>query len=90
MSEHLSAGDLLRIEAITAFRLGREGEGSDALVRFIDTLAPLLEQNGAHFGADEAALLNEIIEAQQRGDYLFVADLLEHILPCTAFGNLFC
>lgn len=86
MSESHSECYLLRIEAITAFRLGREGEGSDALVRYIDAIAPFLNQGAARLGADEAALLNEIIHAQQRGNYLFVADLLEYLLPQTALG----
>lgn len=80
--------DLQRVRAITAFRLGREGEGSAALVKFIDCLAPALERNSDLLGGDEATLLNEIMAAQQRGDYLFVADLLEYLLPATALGGI--
>lgn len=86
MNTGLSDAESLRSEAITAFRLGREGEGSAALVKYIDAIVPWMECNGALLGADEVALLNEIIAAQQRCDYLFVADLLEYLLPQTALG----
>lgn len=88
MNKLQSECDLQRLQAITAFRLGREGEGSNALVKFIDGLAPVLESNSALLGPDEAALLSEIMAAQQRGDYLFVADLLEYLLPATALGGI--
>ncbi len=78
--------DIYRVEAIEAFRLGMEGKGSDAMMRLMDCMAPLLEINAAHLGADEAALLNLIADAQQRGDYIFVADLLEYMVPDSALG----
>jgi len=80
--------EALRIEAITAYRLGREAEGSDALVKYVDAIAPLLERSGLLLGADEAVLLQEVMAAQQRGDYLFVGDLLEYLLPATALGGI--
>ncbi len=78
--------DIYRMEAIEAFRLGMEGKGSDAMMRLMDCMAPLLENNAAHLGADEAELLNLIADAQQRGDYIFVADLLEYMVPDSALG----
>ena len=64
-----SAADLMR--------LGRDGEGNAAFARVIERLQ-------AELGAlDSAALaplfptFEAIVAAQQRGDLLFVADLLE-------------
>ncbi len=78
--------DIYRMEAVEAFRLGMEGKGSDAMMRLMDCMAPLLESNAAHLGTDDAELLNLIAEAQQRGDNIFVADLLEYMIPDSAFG----
>ena len=75
---------IYRVEAVEAFRLGMEGRGSDAMMRLMDCMAPLLESNAADFGANEAELLRLIVDAQQRGDYIFVADLLEYMVPESA------
>ena len=80
--------DRRRMEAVEAFRLGKENQGSDALVKFMDCLASFLEDNSTLLGRDEEELLGEIIAAQHRGDYIFVADLLEYILPNTALGSV--
>lgn len=76
-----------RVEAVEAFRLGMEGRGSDALMRLMDCLAPALEANAALLGANEVELLNLMVAAQQRGDYIFVADLLEHLFPNSALAS---
>ena len=88
MNNMKTEGQQLCMSAIRAFRLGKEGEGSSALVQFIDRLAPMLESNSVAIGEDEAALLQEIVAAQQRGDYIFLADLLEYLLPQTTLGSL--
>lgn len=80
--------DIYRTEAIESFRLGMEGKGSDAMMRLMDCITPLLKINSSHLGTDETALLNLIIDAQQRGDYIFVADLLEYMIPDSALGLL--
>lgn len=69
------------LEAKTAFRVGRLAEGNTALVEFVD----LLQQALAALD-DEAVVraigphVKAIVEAQERGDVLFVADLLEYEL----------
>jgi hypothetical protein len=83
-----SVCDIYRVEAVEAFRLGMEGKGSDALMRLMDCLAPVLEANGDLLGSNEVELLNHIVAAQQRGDYIFVADLLEHVFPGSVLGSL--
>ncbi len=65
-------------EAARSFRLGQESAGSDAMVRIVDSLGFLAEDP-----ARSAALLpviQLILSAQGRGDYLLVADLLLHEL----------
>ncbi len=63
------------------FRVGMEAGGSDALIRFIDTFeVHLREQADTTRAAVIAPLLNNIIQAQLRGDFLYVADLLEYEL----------
>ena len=67
--------------AVRCFRLGIEGEGSRHLIAFIDALEPLL--NGAA-GAELQRInpiLNLIVQAQGRKDFLGVADLLEYHNP---------
>ncbi len=81
--------DIYRMEAVEAFRLGMEGKGSDAMMRLMDCMTPLLESNVTHLGANEMELLNLIAEAQQRGDYIFVADLLEYMVPDSALSMSF-
>ena len=77
-----------RLKAIISFRVGMEGKGSAALVDFIDCLAPEMENNSSLVGAEEANLFEQIFSAQQRGDYIFLADLLEYVLPNTKLGPL--
>ena len=68
---------------VKAFRLGQESQGGGATVNFMDCLASLLEANSKMFAQDEVEFLDEIFAAQQRGDYIFVADLLGYIFPNT-------
>ncbi len=78
--------DIYRVEAVEAFRLGMESRGNDSLMRLMDCLEPLLAKNSAALGKNEEELLNLVVAAQQRGDYIFVADLLEYMLPNSALG----
>lgn len=80
--------DQYRMESIEAFRLGMEGQGSDALVRFIDCLVPFMESNSAMLGQDESELLNLVFAAQQRGDYVFIADILQYVFPNSVLGRI--
>lgn len=65
--------------AATAFRLGMEGQASQDLVRFIDSFLPVLQDPDRAADCKEInPLLNEVLAAQSRKDYLRVADLLEY------------
>ena len=75
-------------EVIESFRLGREGQGSAALAKLIDLLLPMLEQRKGEIVQDDIILLNNIITAQERGDYLYVADILEYLLPSSMLGKV--
>jgi hypothetical protein len=64
--------------AVRAFRLGMDGDGNDALVQFIDALSRALVQGTLRVPeAELLPLLALALQAQQRGDLLRVADLLE-------------
>lgn len=64
--------------AVQAFRLGMDAAGCEALAIFSQTLESAFRSAYAPLPADAfPALLNELAEAQQRGDNLRVADLLE-------------
>ena len=78
--DHLRAA---LMQTVSSFRVGMTSRGNDALVRFVTLLQNRLDGKGT----DEAAApflphLGEIIQAQERGDWLRVADLLEfELLP---------
>jgi hypothetical protein len=87
MSKNEACSDYLS-EVIESFRLGREGQGSTALAKVIDFMAPRMEQHAAELTQDDVALINEVLAAQERGDYLFVADILEYLLPTSILGKM--
>jgi len=71
------------LAAVSAFRVGRTAEGSTALVQVIDFMSQALQ---ALQDEELAELvlphLQEILAAQERGDVLRIADLLEfELLP---------
>ena len=64
--------------AVTAFRLGMEGDASEKLVAFVDAFLPDL-QGGAVLDIDLVnGLLTDLLAAQSRKDFLRVADILEY------------
>ncbi len=71
------------LAAVSAFRMGRSAEGNSALIEFID----LMQQALTALGDEELAAfvlpyVQEIVAAQERGDVLRIADLLEFdLLP---------
>ena len=68
-------------EAVTAFRTGREGAGNAAFVRVVDGLVALLADPAPRLAAESIApLIQAMAEAQQRGDQLYLADLLQYEL----------
>lgn len=66
--------------AITAFRLGMEGQANDCLTQTIDSLGAVLSGISPDKLSQLTALLPEVLAAQTRQDYLQVADLLEYRL----------
>lgn len=66
--------------AADRFRLGREAEGNAALARLLDRLQAELADSGPNALAPLFPTFRAIMAAQERGDWLFVADLLEHEL----------
>jgi hypothetical protein len=66
--------------AADSFRLGREAEGNAALTRLIERLQAELGAAGPDAMTPLFPTLRAIMAAQERGDWLFVADLLEHEL----------
>ena len=70
-------------QAARQSRLGMEGAGSAALVEFIDqVLKSMANPTTAPLGREALPLLKAIIAGQQRGDFLYIADILEYeILP---------
>ena len=71
------------VEAVRQFRLGMEAAGSASLVALIDgMLKAMAVPSTSPLSAGELPILQEIIAGQQRGDFLYVADLLEYrLLP---------
>ena len=68
-------------EANIAKALELKAQGNEAFVAFVDALSTELANPArADAAAAIAPLLPEIIEAQRRGDFLRVADLLLHEL----------
>lgn len=63
--------------ACRAFRLGVEGEGSDALIRSIDQMVALLGALPETAVQTANQMLLELLAAQERKDFLLVADFLE-------------
>ena len=63
--------------AVRGYRLGMEGEGSRAMVEVIDGIMKNVE-SGALKSQDLVSQLQRVMQAQARGDYLYVADVLEY------------
>ena len=65
--------------ASRAFRVGMEARANEEFVGFIDLMLPLLgRESHAQAALELAPILPEVVAAQQRGDFLRVADLLEY------------
>jgi hypothetical protein len=64
-----------------SFRRGEHGEANDALAEAVDAIVELLEKTPTGLPmAEISRVLRDAFDAQRRGDYLFVADCLEHEL----------
>lgn len=66
--------------AAELLRLGREAEGNLALTQIIERLQAELGSSGAGALMPLFPTLEAVMLAQERGDLLFVADLLEYEL----------
>ncbi len=65
--------------AARAFRVGMEAQANEEFVSFVDLVIPLLGRpSHAEAALELAPVLPEVVAAQQRGDFLRVADLLEY------------
>lgn len=65
---------------VHALRLGRSAEGNDALAEFLQQLSIALT---GPLGSQAPLLLpalRALLQAQEQGDFLYVADLLEYEL----------
>lgn len=61
------------------FRLGEVAMGSACLAELVDGLQKIVAQGlSADVGQGLLQMLEMIVDAQSRGDYLLVADLLEY------------
>ncbi len=71
------------MRTVASFRVGMSARGNDALASFVTLLQAELDSQGTDSGAHPfLEHLKEIVAAQERGDYLRVADLLEYeVLP---------
>jgi hypothetical protein len=67
------------VRTAEAFRLGEEATGSSHLAELVDRLAELAAQGDDRI-APLGAALAEIVQAQGRGDFLRVADVLEFVV----------
>ncbi len=64
------------------FRLGMQGRANATLIDLVDGLTELLADAPVEQAGPVGALLSEVVAAQERGDVLRVADLLEfELLP---------
>jgi hypothetical protein len=70
-------------DVVRGFRLAEDAQAHSALVALIDALAPRLgDARLIQHNAAIMPILQQILDAQQRGDTLWIADLLEYeLLP---------
>jgi hypothetical protein len=66
--------------AAALFRLGREAEGNAAFTRIIERLQAEVGSGDPEALAPLLPTFESIVRAQERGDWLFIADLLEYEL----------
>lgn len=83
-------GNLKKLESIheqglkvaDGLRLGYEATASTLLIKFIDTFNELVVENKIIMNQNMATLISIMLEAQQRSDNLYLADILQYeLLP---------
>ncbi|MDH5231331.1 MAG: hypothetical protein OEZ58_23900 [Gammaproteobacteria bacterium] len=62
------------------FRMGMEAMASDSFVKLVESLLTSSNTQNTETAAQLNFILSEIIAAQQRCDYLYIADLLQYEL----------
>ena len=72
---------------IQLLRVGMEAQAHSELARLMEALLPYLQRHANDMGPAEVALINNMVEAQSRGDSLFLADLLQYELPQTKLAG---
>lgn len=78
----------LQGKVVTALRLGLAGDGGELMKQFIDALLPLLNENSDLLAEPEVAVINEIMQVQESGDFCYLADIMEYKLLKTNLGKL--
>ena len=67
------------------FRLGMLAQANDSLVTIVDGLSELFSDASFACASEIGPLLHEVVQAQERGDVIRLADLLEfELLPRVA------
>ena len=75
-------------DIIDSFRLGKEAQGSATLVEFIDCLTPKMSTCVSDLSQDDITIVKELLSAQAKCDYLYVADILEYIFPSSSLAKI--
>lgn len=73
---------------IEAYRTGRYAYANDSLSSFINNLPPFLAHMSNEDLSKISPLLKNIIDAQLKGDYVLLADILEFELTTTGLITL--
>jgi len=71
---------LLLQDCVRCFRLGMEGMAGDRFAKYIDVLQERLAGLAPGILVRLTPVLSEILLAQQRRDFIWVADLMEYRL----------
>lgn len=64
--------------AVRALRLGRQAEAGERVVEMVDALTRHLSRPPVRREGEIGPLLSRVVAAQERGDLLCIADLLEY------------
>lgn len=75
--------------AIKAFRLGRNAEGNDKVLRLTYILGYMIHSNAEKLKEQDTDFLVKLQAAQERHDYLYSADLLFYVFPKTHLYTIY-
>lgn len=78
LDEAVEVGKMCQ-QAARSFRLGEEAAGSGTLVRLVDAVGRLAARGDPRVPT-LVPVLEELLAAQRRGDFLRVADVLDFVL----------